>query len=400
VRSGTPLASSAPTGDDRVAQIVETVRSFVRRAVLPHELPPTEATDELRLELQAHARDAGVFGPTVPVQYGGLGLSLPEQALVLEEAGYSLLGPLALNCAAPDEGNIHLLNVIATDAQRESYLRPLATGAMRSCFAMTEPAPGAGSDPSMLRTSARRADGGWRLTGRKWLITGAENAAFSICIARTGDDETTMFLVDAGTPGFTLARRVPTRDTAFPGGHGEIEFNDCFVPDANVLGEVGQGLTYAQVRLAPARLTHCMRWLGIARRSLDIALDYAAERDAFGSRLDQLGVAQALIADSVIDIETSRATIAAACKAIDEGQRGGAESSVAKVYVSEAVYRVVDRAVQLCGGRAMTDDEPLAQFLIESRAFRIYDGASEVHRWSIARRAARRRATVRARADG
>lgn len=370
----------------------------MREVVIPAEArEPAEGIDDaFRRELQAEAREAGLLAPHVAVEYGGLGLDLVGQSIVFEEAGYSLLGPAALNCSAPDEGNMHLLEVIGTPEQKERRLRPLAAGEIRSCFAMTEPAPGAGSDPSMLRTVAEKVDGGWSITGRKWLITGADGASFAICMARTGDEKAaTMFLVDTDNPGYTLVRHVPTPDRSMPGGHCEISFDECFVTDDDVLGEPHEGFRYAQVRLAPARLTHCMRWLGVARRSLDVALDRISDRQAFGSRLDQLGLAQALIADSVIDLESSRALIREACRAIAEGAPGARESSIAKVFVSEAVCRVVDRAVQLCGGAGVTHDLPLARYLAETRAFRIYDGPSEAHRWSIARRAVRVRARER-----
>ena len=204
-----------------------------------------------------------------------------------------------------------------------------------------------------------------------------------------------MFFVDAGQPGFVVGRHQPTTDSAFLGGHCEVSFHDCRVDGDAVLGEVGKGFAYAQVRLGPARLTHCMRWLGIAVRSLDIALDRAAEREVFGAKLEELGLAQGLIADSVIDIEASRALIRRAAEALDRGERAGNETSVAKVFVSEAVYRVVDRSIQLCGGDGVSHDLPLARFLNEVRPFRIYDGPSETHRWAIARRASRRRANDR-----
>jgi acyl-CoA dehydrogenase len=216
-------------------------------------------------------------------------------------------------------------------------------------------------------------------------------------MARTGAgaNEATMFLVDADTPGFTVGRAIPTMDSAFVGGHCEVSFRECFVADDAVLGEVGRGFRYAQVRLAPARLTHCMRWLGVARRALDVALDHAAEREAFGQRLEDLGMVQGLVADSVIDLESSRALVRYACWVIDSGAHGRHESSVAKVHVSEAVGRVVDRAVQICGGLGVSHDAPLARYLTEVRPFRIYDGPSETHRWAIARRASRRRAAER-----
>jgi acyl-CoA dehydrogenase len=319
-----------------------------------------------------------------------LGLDMFGQSVVLEEAGYSLLGALALNCAAPDEGNMHLLSVVATPEQQARYLQPLATGDVRSCFAMTEPPPGAGSDPAALRTTATRVDRGWRIDGHKWLITGAAGAAFAIVMARTGEGSAaTMFLLDTENPGFQVVREIPTLDHAMIGGHCEVLFEDCRVGDDAVLGEVDAGFRYAQVRLAPARLTHCMRWLDIARRSLDIALSRTRERELFGTRLQELGLAQQLIADSVIDIEASRALIRQAVRVIDAGGRGSQESSVTKTFVSEAVDRVVDRAIQLCGGAGVTHETPLGRFVNEVRAFRIYDGPAETHRWAIARREVR-----------
>ena len=250
-------------------------RAFVRDLVAPleeHDRAPGHGpTEELRRTLQAAAREAGVFAPHVARELGGLGLDVRGQAVIFEEAGRSLLGPLALNCAAPDEGNMAMLERIADPVQRERWLAPLAAGRVRSCFAMTERAPGAGSDPSMLRTEARPVDGGWVLDGEKWFITGGVGAAFAIVMART-EGGATMFLVDAGTEGFVVEEAIETIDRVSPGGHARIRLEDCFVPAEAVLGEPGQGFRYAQVRLAPARLTHCMRWLGLARRSLDVAL--------------------------------------------------------------------------------------------------------------------------------
>lgn len=385
-----------------VEELRERTRAFIRDVVIPaeerdsgHGLDPL-----LRDELQEEARRAGVFAPHVPKELGGLGLDIRGWSVVFEEAGYSLLGPQALNCAAPDEGNMHMLGLIATDAQKERYLTPLAAGKIRSCFAMTEPPPGAGSDPSLLRTSAARVDGGWIIDGEKKFISGADGAAFAICMARTGEEVSgergaTMFLVDAVNPGFRVGRLIGTTDSVFVGGHAQVFFEDCRVADEAVLGEVGLGFRYAQVRLAPARLTHCMRWLGLAQRALDIALDRAAEREAFGAKLEELGMVQQQIADSVIDIDSSRALIRYCAWALDSGGSGRHESSVAKVHVAEAVFRVIDRAIQICGGHGVSHDAPLARFLNEVRPFRIYDGPSETHRWAIARRASRRRAKER-----
>ena len=380
---------------EALAELRERVAQFVREVVIPAEgeLAGSEVPESLRARLQDAARERGVFAPHVSPEFGGLGMGATGQAAVFEEAGYSLLGPLAINAAAPDEGNLHLLEVVASVEQRERYLRRLALGEVRSCFAMTEPAPGAGSDPAALRTKAVRTATGWVINGRKWFTTGSNGAAFAIVMAKTAEIDgrrgATMFLVDTDNPGWRPVRHVETLDGAFVGGHGEIELVDCEVDDAAVLGEVDLGFEYAQVRLGPARLTHCMRWLGIARRSQDVALEVAADRQMFGARLGELGMAQQMIADNEIDIVASRQLIRSAAEVLEGGSPARNETSIAKVFVAEAANRVVDRAIQLCGGRGVSHDLPLARFLNEIRAFRIYDGPSEVHRWAIARRALR-----------
>jgi acyl-CoA dehydrogenase len=333
-----------------------------------------------------------LLAPHVPTEWGGCGLDVRGQSVVFEEAGYSLLGPLALNCSAPDEGNMHLLEVVASEEQKEKYLRPLVLGETRSCFAMTEPAPGAGSDPSMLSTTAASLDGGWRIDGRKWFISGAHGAGFAICMARTSGAPgqrggATMFLVDAGNPGMRVVRDIDTLDEGLFGGHSEVVFDGCVVGPESVLGEVDRGFEYAQVRLAPARLTHCMRWLGLARRAHGIAVDWAATRRSFGGLLGDLGMIQQLVADSEIDMAASRALIWHTAAVLDSGASGGTESSIAKTFVAEAVNRVVDRAVQVCGALGVSGDVLLSRYLREVRPFRIYDGPSEVHRWAIGRRA-------------
>ncbi|MEH0638205.1 acyl-CoA dehydrogenase family protein [Streptomyces bottropensis] len=386
--------------DPTVAQLAASTSTFVRDVVIPAERAcggsVHDAPEDLRQILQKGAREAGVFAPHVPVRWGGHGLDLRGQATVFEAAGYSLLGPLALNCAAPDEGNTHLLEKVATEEQQERYLRPLATGEVRSCFAMTEPAPGAGADPRSLRTTATRVPGGWRIDGRKWFISGAHGAAFTIVMARTsgspGDPGgATMFLVDAGTPGMTIVRDIETLDEGLFAGHSEIVFDGCVVGEHQVLGAVGEGFAGAQVRLGPARMTHCMRWLGAARRAQDVALERAGSRTAFGSVLGDLGMVQQMLADSEIDIEASRALILRTAWELDTGSAAAAQlTSISKTFVAEAVNRVVDRAVQICGALGISAaDAPLARLLREVRPFRIYDGPSETHRFAIARRAVR-----------
>jgi acyl-CoA dehydrogenase len=372
--------------------LLERTGAFIREVVIPAEPAPGKALeDSVLMRLREEARQAGVYAPHAPVEYGGQGLPISEWSPVFQAAGYSPIGPSVLGCMAPDEGNTYMLEKIASPAQKARYLAPLARGDVRSAFAMTEPHPGAGSDPDALLTTATPVDGGWRIDGEKRFISGAQVAGFFIVMART-ERGATMFLVDADNAGVRLGREIHTIDKAISGGHSHVHFTDCRVADDAVLGEPHEGFRYAQVRLAPARLTHCMRWLGLARRSLDIALDRAESRELFGSKLAELGLAQGLIADSVIDIEASEALITACAKALDDDPREGSRlSSIAKVFCSEAIFRVIDRSMQLCGGDGVSSDLPLASYLDEVRPFRIYDGANETHRWAIARRASSRR---------
>jgi acyl-CoA dehydrogenase len=375
----------------------QRTHDFINEIVIPAEqnLPTTFAEWEaLRTQLQAQARAAGLFAPHMGTAWGGLGLDWRHCTLVFEEAGRSLLGPLALNCSAPDEGNMHLLEKVATSAQQERYLRPLAAGTVRSSFGMTEPAPGAGADPALLQTTAERRGERWVINGRKWFITGAQGAAFTIVMARTGEIHgragATMFLVDTENPGYYIERKISTLDQIAIGGHCEVGFVDCEVGDDAVLGEIGKGFDYAQIRLAPARLTHCMRWIGIARRSLEYALDYAARRQSFGARLAEHQGIQFPLADSEIELHAARLMVQHAAWLLDTGMAARHETAMTKVFVSETVDRVIDRALQICGALGISEDIPLATFYREARAFRIYDGPSEVHRVSIAKRMFRR----------
>ncbi|WP_197382151.1 acyl-CoA dehydrogenase family protein [Mycolicibacterium mengxianglii] len=385
------------TYEPTVQKLIDKTRSFTREYVLPiedrHRGNIAEAGgDHLRVEMQAAAKAAGVFAPHAPVEYGGHGLNMSDRAPVFEEAGYSLFGPIACNLGAPDEGNVHMLAHIASTAQKEQFLAPLAHGEVRSAFAMTEPAPGAGSDPAALTTAAVKAEGGWRIDGHKWFITGADGAGFFIVMARTsgkpGDrGGATMFLAPADTAGIRVGRHIETLDNAMIGGHCEVFFDNVFVPDENVLGAVDQGFDYAQVRLGPARMTHVMRWLGAARRGHDIAVSHVAQREGFGGKLGDLGMVQKMIADNEIDIAATRALLTKACFELDRGGHAANETSIAKTFAAEAVFRIVDRGIQMCGGLGVSGDLPLARLSREVRPFRVYDGPSEVHRWAIAKRA-------------
>ena len=378
----------------RMQDLRDRTRAFVTDKIIPFERDPRRTshgpTDELRLEMNALARHAGLLSPHVAEQWGGLGLNHRERAIVFEACGYSMLGPVAMNLAAPDEGNMHMLAEVATPAQKERYLRPLASGAKRSCFCMTEPSPGAGADPSALLTTAERQGDEFVINGTKWLITGADGAGFTIVMARTivdgKDVGATMFLAELPHKGFRIGRLIDSMDTSFTGGHAEVHLENMRVPADSVLGEIGSGFRHAQVRLVPARLTHCMRWLGAARRAHDIALEYANRRVAFGQAIARHEGIGFMLADNEIDMHTTRLGIWHATSLLDQGQRGNTESSMMKVHASEAIYRVVDRCVQILGGLGLTGDTEVERIFRDVRAFRIYDGPSEVHRWNIARR--------------
>jgi alkylation response protein AidB-like acyl-CoA dehydrogenase len=366
------------------------IRAFIANDVIPLESDPRRTrhgpTEALRQTLIERARNAGLLAPHVAREYGGLGLSHVGRAIAFEEAGYSPLGPVAMNVAAPDEGNMHLLEAVATPAQKARWLAPLAAGALRSCFCMTEPPPGAGSDPSMLLSTATRDGDAFLINGGKWFITGAQGAAFAIIMAKVEDAGATMFLSDMNTPGMLVERTMETLDECFPGGHGVVRFDGLRVPAESVLGEVGKGFKYAQVRLSPARLTHCMRWLGAVRRAHDVAVDYARRRQAFGKPIGEHEGVGFMLADNEMDMHVARLAIWHCAWLLDQGDLALHESSRAKVIVSEAAWRVADRCVQILGGQGVTDETVVARIFADLRAFRIYDGPSEVHRWSIARR--------------
>ncbi|QHG64633.1 acyl-CoA dehydrogenase family protein [Pseudomonas putida] len=375
--------------DDLIA-LQARVRKFIANEIVPMESDPRQTphgpSASLREALVAKARANGLLTPHASREMGGLGLTHVAKAVIFEEAAYSPLGPTAMNIHAPDEGNIHLLEAVATEAQKDRWLRPLVQGQIRSCFAMTEPAPGAGSDPSMLMTTAVRDGDDYLINGRKWLITGAEGASFAIIMARTEDGNATMFLTDTDQPGFILERMMDSLDTCFTGGHCVLRFENLRVPASHVLGEVGKGFRYAQVRLAPARLTHCMRWLGQARRAHEVACTYASQRESFGKRLGEHQGVGFMLADNEMDLLTTRLAIWHCAWILDQGERGNFESSMAKVISSEGIWRVIDRSVQILGGQGVTSEAIVDRIFRDARGFRIYDGPNEVHRMSLARK--------------
>jgi acyl-CoA dehydrogenase len=377
------------TADNRAQEIADRVEAFVRDVVVPYESDPRRTshgpTDELIQELRARAREAGVLTPHILPD--GSHLSQRETAIVLQRSGLSPLGPSACNTMAPDEGNMYLLGKVASAEQKARFLAPLVSGEARSAFFMTEPAAdnGAGSDPSMMKTSCRLDGNEWVVNGRKAFITGAHGASVGIVMAKS-DEGACMFLVDLPDPAIRIERVLDTIDSSMPGGHSMIAIEDLRIPPSQMLGQSGEGFKYAQIRLSPARLSHCMRWHGLATRANEIATGYACRREAFGKLLiDHEGVGF-MLADNLIELKQAELMIDWCAGVLDSGSLGTAESSMAKVAVSEALMRVADRCVQVMGGIGITDDTIVAQCFREIRAFRIYDGPTEVHKWSLAKK--------------
>ncbi|WP_232476211.1 acyl-CoA dehydrogenase family protein [Flavisphingomonas formosensis] len=374
---------------DRAQAIAARVEAFIRETIIPYEHDPRLGAhgpaDELVQELRGKARSAGVLTPHILDD--GSHLSQSETATVLIRSGLSPLGPLACNTMAPDEGNMYLLGKVGSPEQRTRFLEPMVSGAARSAFFMTEPAEegGAGSDPSMMKTTCRLDGNHWVINGRKKFITGAEGAKVGIVMAKSTDGAC-MFLVDLPDPAIRTTRILDTIDSSMPGGHAEIDIVDLRVPSDQMLGVSGEGFKYAQVRLSPARLSHCMRWLGLAIRANEIASDYACRRQAFGKALvDHEGVGF-MLADNLIDLKQCELIIAWCAEVLDTGSLGTVESSMAKVAVSDALFRVADRCVQVMGGSGVSRDTIVEQAFREIRAFRIYDGPTEVHKWSLAKK--------------
>lgn len=374
---------------ERAETIGARVEAFVREVVVPYEADPRRGahgpSDELVQELRGLARDAGVLTPHILPDGGHL--TQRETAKVLIRSGLSPLGPLACNTMAPDEGNIYLLGRVASAEQKARFLEPLVSGRVRSAFFMTEPAAdgGAGSDPSMMLTTCRPDGNHWVIDGRKAFITGADGAKVGIVMAKS-EDGACMFLVDLPDPAIRIERVLDTIDSSMPGGHSIVRIENLRVPASQMLGGSGEGFQLAQLRLAPARLSHCMRWTGACIRAHEIATAYACTRKAFGKLLvDHEGVGF-MLAENLIDLQQCELMIDWCAGVLDGGSLGTVESSMAKVAVSEALMRVADRCVQVMGGTGVSGDTIVEQVFREIRAFRIYDGPTEVHKWSLAKK--------------
>ena len=374
---------------ERVRDIGVNVEAFVRNVVVPYERDPRceshGPSDALVQEMREKARAAGVLTPHILPN--GSHLTQRETAYVLQRSGLSPLGPLAVNTMAPDEGNMYLLGKVGSPEQKARFLQPMVEGRVRSAFFMTEPASegGAGSDPSMMQTTCCLDGNHWVINGRKAFITGAEGAGVGIVMAKA-DAGACMFLVDLPDPAVRIERILETIDSSMPGGHAVVAIENLRVPADQMLGHAGEGFKYAQIRLSPARLSHCMRWLGSCQRAHEIAADYACKRHAFGKPLiDHEGVGF-MLAENLIDLRQSELMIDWCADVLDGGDLGTVESSMTKVAVSEALMRIADRCVQVMGGTGVSGDTVVEQVFREIRAFRIYDGPTEGHKWSLAKK--------------
>jgi acyl-CoA dehydrogenase len=379
---------------------IETLRrkagAFIEAHVLPLETDRAnyDPHENIRLDvlrpLRDRAKAEGLWAPQMPQARGGLGLPMIGWAAFYEEANRSIFGPLVFNCAAPDDGNMNVLNkVLKTDAQKDKWLQPIIDGSIRSSFVMTEPHPGSGSDPGgMMLTRAERHGGKYIVHGRKWFISGADGATHFILVARTSDDARnglSAFLFHSDQPGWRILRRVPTMGPEELGGTCELEFDGLEIPEENRLMEEGDGLRLTQIRLGPARLTHCMRWTGLAKRCLEIAHAYVKERKAFGSTLAERESVQIMLGEVAAEIEKGRLLTMHAAWKLDRGEKAQKEISMAKIHVAETLHRAADVGVQLCGARGYSKDTVLEWIYRYARCAKLVDGASEVHKMVLAR---------------
>lgn len=338
--------------------------------------------------LRQRAKDQGLWCLQLPPEHGGQGLGAVGMAVCYEEMNRSIFGPVVFNSAAPDDGNMMILAKAATEEQRARWLAPIVSGDVSSSFAMTEPAPGGGSDPGMIQTRAERTKTGWRITGRKWFITGAEDASHFILMARTSDDPRrglTAFLHDRNDAGWRIERRIGIMGPEEHGGHCELVYDGMDLPADRVLLEEGRGLKVTQMRLGVARLTHCMRWLGLAKRCVEIATDYAARREGFGVRLADRESIQVKLGALAMGIETGRLLVMKAAWELDMGRFAKKEVSMAKIHVANLLHQAADTGIQINGARGYSTDTVLEWVYRYARQARLVDGADEVHQMVLNR---------------
>jgi acyl-CoA dehydrogenase len=387
----------------RVEELRGRVREFMDEHVYPVELDALRALDdevapgvpypEVLTELRARAREDGLWNLFMPDERYGAGLTNAEYGVLCEEMGRSAaIAPMVFNCSAPDTGNMEILAEHGTDEQRDRWLDPLLEGEIRSCFSMTEPEV-SGSDPTTLRTEAVLDGGEWVINGHKWFTSGAVGASVAIVMCVTEPEghpygRASMILVPVDNPGFDLVRPVPVMGHDGGPGHCEIRYEDCRVPEANLLGERGAGFVIAQDRLGPGRIHHCMRAIGTAERAIDMMCKRANERETFGEKLAEKQFIQDFIAKSRMETDQARLlTLYAAWKMDTAGKRAARqEISMIKVVAANVVMDVLDRAIQVHGALGMSDDTPLAGMWRFSRMLKVADGPDEVHKMVIARR--------------
>lgn len=377
-----------------LAEVEQRIRAFVHDELIPLEGDTSnyDSHGNINLarlnEMRQKVKKAGLWAPQIPTEQGGLGFGPVGMAVLYEAMNFSIFGPVCFNCAAPDDGNMYILNKVATDEQKARWLQPIIDGDVRSSFAMTEPAPGGGSDPSMIRTKAVKDGGKWIITGKKWYITGAEEAEHFIVMAKTSDDPReglTAFLFHRDEPGWKIDRRIGIMGPEEHGGHCELSFDGLTLDDDRILMGVGKGLKVTQIRLGLARLTHCMRWLGLAKRAVTIAADYASEREGFGLKLADRESIQIKLGQAAMDIEIGRVMVMRAAWRIQNGSKARQDISMAKIHVSQILNRVTSDAIQICGARGYSKDTILEWIYRYGRQALLVDGATEVHQMVINR---------------
>ena len=382
------------TVSPKVEETCLNIKAFVDDHIIPLESDPAnfDAHENIAPEplerLKNMAKQQGIWSLSLPKDWGGQGYTMAEIAPCYEEMNRAIFGPVCFNASAPDDGNMRVLSQVAREDQKEKWLRPIAEGKIRSSFIMTEPHPGSGSDPTMMRTRAEKKGGKWIINGHKWYITGAETAEHFILMARTSDDPRrglTAFLFHRDTPGWRIERRIEIMGPEEHGGHCELFFENMEIPDEDRLMEVGDGLKVTQIRLGPARLTHCMRWLGLCKRSLEIATEYVNRREGFGMKLADRESVQFLLGEAAMDIQISRMLVMHAAWKLDQGDFARKEVSMAKIHAADTLHKAVDTAIQLNGARGYSKDTVLEWIYRYARQARLVDGASEVHKMVLAR---------------
>jgi acyl-CoA dehydrogenase len=378
----------------RAEELAQRARDLMDEVVLPRERELAggmTASEGTIGDLREAAREYGIYAPQIEEEYGGMGEDFRDVLPAFEEAGRSPLGQAAMRVDAPDEGNMHLLELHGTELQKEEYLEPLVEGELRSGFSMTEPQPGAGSDPKSIQTTAEKDGDEWVIDGHKWWTTQGIRADILLVFARTDPDAhpyegCSVFIVPAEADGVEVVRNIPHLGSEMTGaGHAEIKYNNVRVPEEHLLGEEGKGFQHVQERLGPARLTHCMRYSGMAERALDIAAAYMSERDAFGTALSEKQYPRFELADQRIRLAAARSLVRTVAAEIAAGNEARIGVSMAKVFTANATQEAIDTALQFCGGTGVSRDLPLADFYESVRAFRVVDGADEVHRRTVAR---------------